>query len=107
MRIVDSDFRVGPGARFAGELEGEHARNIALHRQQLQIEHQSRVIGIHFGHTRRPVEIGQRVVFRVGLGALNAAFNFTHRGEVIVHLGAIGTPELPLQTADILGDKIE
>ena len=44
VRIGDTNFGVGTIARFASELESDDTRCISLHREELQIKHQSRVI---------------------------------------------------------------
>ncbi len=58
VRIGHADLRVSAIARFARELEGNDAGDIALQCEHLQIEHQSRMVGVSRGHPDRPIEIG-------------------------------------------------
>ena len=60
MRIGHADLRVGPVAGLARELERDHAGDVALQREHLQIEHQPRVIGVRGRHAGRTIEIRQR-----------------------------------------------
>ena len=62
VRIGDADLRIGAIAGLARELERDDARDVALQREHLQVEHQLRVIGIRGRHADRTIEIGQRVV---------------------------------------------
>ena len=51
VRIADADFGVGAVAGLAGELEGDHAGDIALHSEELQIKHEPCVLGITGRHS--------------------------------------------------------
>src|SRR5437660_1709539 len=46
MRIGHTDLRISAIAGFTRELEGDDACDIALESQDLQIEHQSNVVGV-------------------------------------------------------------
>ena len=51
MRIGHADFRIGSVAGFARELKSNHAGDVALQSQNLQIEHQAGVVCIGGGHS--------------------------------------------------------
>ena len=97
VRIGNADLRVSAIARFARELERDDARDIALQRQHLQIEHQPRVIGVSGRHAHRSIQIRQRIVRRVGLGLLNAAFDFADGLEVVADPRAIAGTEVRVE----------
>ena len=94
MRIGHADLGVGAVAGLARELERDDARDVALQRQHLQVEHQPRVVGVRGRHADRPVEIGQRIVRRRRLGLLDAPLDFADGLEILVDPGAIGRAEL-------------
>ena len=66
MRIGHADFRIGAIARLTRQLERDDASDVTLQRQHLQIEHQSRVIGVSGGNTDWPVKIRQRIASGIG-----------------------------------------
>ena len=99
---------IGAIAGLTGELEGRDPRNVALHREHLEIEHQARMVGIRSRYAQRPVQIGREIVFRdIRLRLLDAALHLTHRVEVLGDLGPISRPKIPPQARDVLGDPIE
>ena len=107
VRIRHADLGVRPVARLAGELERDDAGHVALQRQELQVEHQLRVVGVGGRHADRAVEIRQRVVHRLRLGPLDAALHLAHGVEILADPGAVGGAELPLQAGDVLAHPVE
>ena len=71
VRVRDADLRIRAIALLARELERDDARDIRLKGQNLQVEHELRVIGERGGNTHRPIEIGHLVVRRRLLGTLD------------------------------------
>src|SRR5439155_2006515 len=106
MRIRNADLGVSSIAGFARELERDDARDITLQRQDLQVEHQSRVVGVGGRHAHRPVEIRQRIVRRIGLGLLNTAFDLPDGFEVVAYLGAITRSEFAVQARDVFVEPV-
>ena len=107
VRIGNADLVVGAVARLARELERHDARDVALHRQHLQVEHQPRVIGVRGRHARGPIEVRHRRVRRLLLGLLNASLDLAHRVEILTHPRAILRPERPLQPRDVVRHRVE
>ena len=106
-RVGHADFRIGSVAGFASELERNDARDIALQRQHLQVEHQSRVVGISRRHTDGPIQIRQRIVLRVGFGFLNAAFDFADGFKILTDARAVGRSEVAFEAREILVKPVE
>ena len=76
-----------PVADLARENHAEHARRVRLERQQLQIEHELRVLVERRGDAGRA--IGQRDGVLVAcLGALNALLDLAHRVQIFAELRA-------------------
>ena len=73
MWIGNPDFGVSAIAGLARELKRDDTGDIALERQDLQVEHQARVVGVSGWHSHGAIQIRQRIVLRVGLSLLNAA----------------------------------
>ena len=57
MRVRDADLRIGAIVLLARELECHDARDVGLKRQDLQIEHEFRVIGKFRGDSDGPLEV--------------------------------------------------
>ena len=107
MRIRDADLGVGAVARLPRQLERHHTGDVALHRQDLQVEHQLRVFGIGGWNANRAIEVGQRLLGRAGLRLLNPALDFADRLEILVDPGAVLGTEPCLQPADVVTNRIE
>jgi hypothetical protein len=59
-------------------LEGDHASNIALQREHLQIEHQARMVRIGRRYADRPIQIGQSRVGCFSFRLLNTPLHLAH-----------------------------
>ena len=87
-----------PMVGVAGMLELlAHTKLNSEQREQVEIEHQVRVIGVSGGHAYRPIQVRQRLVLRVGFGFLDAAFDFTNGVQVLRNFGAIACAEVAVQ----------
>src|SRR3977135_1014911 len=97
VRIRDADLRIGPIALLARELECDDAGDIRLKRQNLQVEHELRVVGERRGNTYRPLEIGRLVVRHRVLGTLDLTLDLAHTVEVLIQAHAIGNAHALLE----------
>ena len=107
VRIGNADLGIGARAGFARQLERDHAGDVALQRQHLQVEHQPRVVGVSGRHAHRAIEIRQWESAVCGLGFLNAALHLADRIEILADLGAVARAELLLKAGDVFGHPIE
>ena len=107
MRIGDADLRIRAVAGFARQLKRDDARDVALQRQQLQVEHQPGVVGVGGRHAERPIEIGQRILLGGRFGLLNAPLDVADRFQVLVDAVAIARAERVLQPREFFGHGIE
>ena len=80
MRLVDADLREGAPADLPPQHQRDHARQVALIGEHLQVEHQLHVIGERRRDARRLVDHRQRRVLL--LGPLNPPFDVADRFEV-------------------------
>ena len=55
MWIVHADFGIGPVTGFTSQLKCDDPRYVTLQRQQLQIEHQSCMVGISSRYADRTI----------------------------------------------------
>ena len=108
VRIRNADLRIRTIALLARELEGDHARDIRLKRQNLQVEHELGVIGERGGDAHRPIGIGHRVCQLTDfLGALDFALDLPNAVEVLVHSRAVASAHTLLELGDVPGERIE
>src|SRR5258707_11365185 len=78
VRVRDADLRIRTIALLARKLECDDARDIRLKGQNLQVEHELRVVGERRGNTDRPIEIGRFVIRHRFLGTLDLTLHLTH-----------------------------
>ena len=90
VRIRHSDLGIRAVAQLARELERDDPGDVRLECQNLQIEHELRVIGECRGNTDRTVHIGRRVVQCPGLGTLDLPLDLANALEVLIDANAIG-----------------
>src|SRR5438034_10194373 len=62
VRVRDADLRIRTIALLTRELECDDARDVRLKGQNLQVEHELRVVGERRGNPHRPIEVGRLVV---------------------------------------------
>src|SRR5262249_29520269 len=107
VRVGHPDLRVCSPAGLASELESDDASNVSLERQQLEVEHQSRVGGIGRRDADGPIEIGQIAVFCVDLGLLDSPLDLANSLEVQPDAGTVRRTELRFQARDLFADRVE
>src|SRR5262249_10840181 len=84
VRIGDADLRIGSIALLARELECHDAGDIGLKGEDLQVEHELRVVGERRGGPYRSIEV-RSLVFRHGLfGAFDLTLNLTNTVEILI-----------------------
>src|SRR5438876_8570515 len=101
MRVRDADLRIGTIALLARELECDDARDIRLKGENLQVEHELRVVGERRGNTYRPLEIGRLVVRRRLLAPLDLALHLAYAIEILIQARAIRCAHSPLDPGDV------
>src|SRR5438132_7678439 len=107
MRVGYTDLRIGAIVLLARELECHDARDIGLKRQNLQIEHEFRVIGKFRGDSDGPVGVGSLWILSRALSALDLRFHITNAFEILVQAGAIGGAHALLELRDIHAERIQ
>src|SRR5882672_1956986 len=107
VRVRDADLRIRAIALLARELECDDSRDIRLKGQNLQVEHELRVVGEHRGDPYRPIEVGQLVVLYRLLGAIDLTLHLTNAVEILIQAHAIGSAHALLEPRDVPGERIE
>src|SRR2546429_416049 len=107
MRIGDADVRIGSIALLARELECDDAGDIGLKGENLQVEHELRVVGEDRGDPYRPIEVWG-LVFRYGfLGAFDLTLNLTNTVEILIEAHPIGDAHALFKLCDVPGERIK
>src|SRR4051812_11134615 len=99
MRIRNADLGVRAITRLASQLERNDSGNVPLQREQLKIEHQTRVLSVGGRNSDRAIDIGNRVVFRSGFCLLDSALDVTNRFKVLLDAIPIAGSQRRLQTS--------
>src|SRR6266850_296222 len=107
VRVHDADLRIRTIALLARELEGDDARDIRLKGQNLQIEHELRVVAERCGNPYRPIEVGRRVVRCRSLGTLDLLLDLTNTVEILIQAHAIGNAHALLEPPDVDAERIQ
>src|SRR5439155_25370134 len=107
VRVGHADLRIRAIALLARELKRDDAREIRLERQNLQIEHELRVIGERGGNAHRPIEVGHRVLHRRGLGTLDLSLDLANAVEIVIDANTIGEAYAPLEPRDVSAERVE
>ena len=107
VRIVDTDGREGPVAGLATEGERDHAREVGLVGQDLEIDHERRVCLEVLRHADGPVRDRELLRAVVLLGPVNAPLGFANRFQVLVHPAAVLGAEIRMQATNLVGDRVE
>src|SRR5712691_9891089 len=90
VRVRDADVRIRAIALLARELECDDTRDIRLKGQNLQVEHEFRVVGERRGNPYRPIEVGRLVVRYRLLRTLDLTLDLTYTVEILIQARAIG-----------------
>src|SRR6266404_2374403 len=107
VRIRDADLGIRTVALLARKLECDDARDIRLKGQNLQIEHELRVVGERRRDPYRPIEVGHLVVRYRLLGALDLTLDLTNTVEILIQAHAIGNAHALLEPRDVPGERIQ
>ncbi len=84
VRVCDADLRIRAVALLTRELEGSDPRDVRLEGENLQVEHQLRVIGELRRHAHRPIEV-RRLVLGDGLfGPFDLTLDLAHALDVLL-----------------------
>ena len=87
VRLVDADLRIRPAADLTTHHERDDARQVALVRQHLQVEHQLRVLVVACRHAGRLRDHRHRDVLRaLRFGQLDPAFDVADRFQIVRQL---------------------
>ena len=86
----------------------EHAGDVGLERERLEVEHQAGVLGERVGNAHRPREVlGQVAVAGLRLDPLDAALDLAHRVEVLARPPPVAGPEALLEPGHVLAHRVE
>jgi len=107
VRVRNADLRIRAIVLLARELECDDARDIRLKGQNLQVEHELRVVGERRRNAYRAIEIGSLVLRHRLLATLNLTLDLTHTVEILIQAHAIGNADALLHPGDILGERIK
>jgi hypothetical protein len=88
-------------------LECNYARDVSLHRQQLQVEHQAGVVGIGSRNTERAIPIRHWIFAGGRLGLLNATFDVADSFQILRDAIAIARSKCFLEPSEFFGHRIE
>ena len=94
VRVRDADFRIRAVAELARQLERDDPCDVRLERQDLQVEHELRVIGERRRDAHRPIQIGHGIVRRPRFGALDLALDLADAVEIVIDAHAVGRSPL-------------
>src|SRR3981081_26828 len=106
VRVRDADLRIRTIGLLTRELECDDARDVRLKGQNLQVEHELRVVGESRGDPPRPLE-GGGLVFRYRFfGALDLTLDLTNAVEILIQAHAIGNAHALLEPRNVPGERI-
>src|SRR6478752_7472972 len=103
VRVRDADIRIRTIALLPRELECDHACDIRLKGQDLQVEHELRMVAERRGNTYRPIQIGRLVVRYRFLASLDLALHLAYAVDVLIQTRAIRSAHPPLDPGDVRG----
>ena len=92
VRFGNADFAIGVLAAFAAVHHGDDAREVALQRENLQVEHHLQIFLEEDGDAGRLFDHTGVFVVRLS-GAFDALFDFADGVQVLVDLAAVGAAE--------------
>src|SRR5215510_1609885 len=107
VRVRDADLRIRALVLFARELECDDARDIRLKSQNLQIEHELRVVGKLRGDAYRSIEVAQFGICCRVLGAFDLPFDLTDTIEILINAHAIGNANALLEPRDVHAERVQ
>ena len=107
MGIGHADLRIGAVADLAADHEGADARDVGLHRQYLQIDHQPDMLVERGRNTGGPFQRRRLRIRRGQRGALDALLDIACRFQIFVELVPVGRTQVPRQPARIVQHEIQ
>src|SRR5882724_9134748 len=107
MRVRDADLRIRTIALLARELECDDARDIRLKGQNLQVEHELRVVGKRRGNAYRPIEVGRLVVPYRLLRTLDLTLDLANTVEILIQACTIRNAHALLKPREVLSERIK
>src|SRR5215831_21013469 len=105
--VRHADLRIRTIVLLARELECDDARDIRLKSQNLQIEHELRVVGKLRRDTYRSIEVAQLGICCRVLGTLDLPFDLTNTIEILIHTDAIGNSHALLEPRDVQAERVQ
>src|SRR5215831_14401281 len=105
--VRNADLRICTIVLLARELECNDARDVGLKSQNLQVEHQLRVVGKFRGDTDRPIEIRRFGIRSRSLRTLDLTFHVTNAIEILIHANAIGNADTLLELGNVDAERIQ
>ncbi len=106
VRVRHADLWIRHAAELAPEHERDHARQVGLIREDLQVAHQPHVLIVGGGNAGRMIDAGQFLAALL-LGFLNPPFDVANRVEILDQLHAVALPERALQARDFVANGVE
>src|SRR5215831_9120969 len=107
VRVRDADIRIDAIALLARELERDDARDVRLKGENLEVEHELRVVGERRGHAYRPLDIGRLVVRHRFLTALDLTLHPTYAVEILIKPCTIGNAHALPDPGDVRSERIQ
>ena len=106
MLIRHADVRIRPVADLARENHAEDARRVRLEREQLQVEHELRVLVERSGNAERPIR--QRdVACAFRFRGADALLDLAHGVEILVELAAVAVADRRREPARLGAHGVE
>src|SRR5262245_26492502 len=102
-----ADLRISAIVLFACELECDDARDIRLKSQNLQFEHELRVVGKLRGNTYRSIEVAQLGICCRVLSAFDLPFDLTNTIEILIDAPAIGNAHALLELRNVHAERVQ
>src|SRR6266550_6214002 len=105
VRIADANLRIDSITAFSSDHQRDHASNIRLERQHLQVAHDLYILGKLERDSRRLVDGGNNLT-RIFFGALDPSFDLAHRKQILIHLAPVCWPESLNEAPRVLAHHI-
>ena len=106
MLIRHADVRIRPVADLARENHAEDARRVGLEREQLQVEHELRVVVERRGDAERPLR-QLHVAVRFGFRRADALLDLAHGIQVLGQLAAIAVADRRCEPIRLGAHRVE
>ena len=108
VRVGHADLGIALGALLAADQIREHAGDVGLERQRLEVEHEAGVLGERIRNAHGTGEaLGEVAFVGLRLDPLNPAFDLADRVEILADAAPVAGPEPPLEPRHVLADRVE